>query len=254
MSIATEFLNENKINLQSKLLEYNGAGLTLIHEDEGEYSIMIGKSNSNKPYKHNVWVFGGGKKEDGEYAIQTAYREFMEEIFNIHIDIKLINEIIKKIQEAADNNINNYYPITTNLSNNHSIPSYTFLQTANALTIMVNVLVENKIFSDVFPFGYEGLYNKKKEINIYNFCSQRRYIIEKAIPEKNEIVFIIMAPIDNLIKTINKCKVKDVYYYHGENLKIHVPSIMRQIKLYLDSKDKEYNVDEVSSLINNIKL
>ena len=41
--------------------EFNGAGLTLIHEDEGEYSIMIGKSNSNKPYKHNVWVFGGGK-------------------------------------------------------------------------------------------------------------------------------------------------------------------------------------------------
>jgi hypothetical protein len=226
--------------------EYNGAGLTLIHEDEGEYSIMIGKSNSNKPYKHNVWVFGGGKKEDGEDAIQTSYREFMEEIFNIKIDIKLVDEIIKQISNSP-----NMYDITTNLSNNHDIPSYTFLQTSNALTIMVNVLVENKIFSDVFPNGYEGLYNKKKEVNIYNFCSQRRYIMERAMPEKNEIVFIVMAPIDNLIRTINNCKSKEVYYYHGENLKIHVPSVMRQIKLYLESKDK---VDEVASLVDNIKL
>jgi len=226
--------------------EYNGAGLTLIHEDEGEYSIMIGKSNSNKPYKHNVWVFGGGKKEEGEDAIQTSYREFMEEIFNIKIDIKLVDEIIKQISNSP-----NMYDITTNLSNNHDIPSYTFLQTSNALTIMVNVLVENKIFSDVFPNGYEGLYNKKKEVNIYNFCSQRRYIMERAMPEKNEIVFIVMAPIDNLIRTINNCKSKEVYYYHGENLKIHVPSVMRQIKLYLESKDK---VDEVASLVDNIKL
>ena len=226
--------------------DYNGAGLTLIHEDDGEYSIMIGKSNSNKPYKHNVWVFGGGKKEDGEDAIQTAYREFMEEIFNIHIDIKLVDEIIKKISDTTG-----MYDITTNLSNNHHIPSYTFLQTSNALTIMVNVLVENKIFSDVFPFGYEGLYNKKKEVNIYNFCSQRRYIMERAMPEKNEIVFVVMAPIDNLIRTINNCKSKDVYYYHGENLKIHVPSVMRQIKTYLESKNK---VDEIASLVDNIKL
>jgi hypothetical protein len=226
--------------------DYNGAGLTLIHQDDGEYSIMIGKSNSNKPYKHNVWVFGGGKKEDGENAIQTAYREFMEEIFNIHIDIKLVDEIIKQISEKSD-----MYLVDTNLSNNHHIPSYTFLQTSNALTIMVNVLVENKIFSDVFPYGYEGLYNKKKQVNIYNFCSQRRYIMEKAMPEKNEIVFIVMAPIDNLIRTINNCKLKDVYYYHGENLKIHVPSVMRQIKLYLESKD---DVDKISSLVDSIKI
>jgi len=245
MSIATEY-NGSTLNKVLTSNIFNGAGLTLIHEDEGEYSIMIGKSNSNKPYKHNVWVFGGGKKEEGEDAIQTAYREFMEEIFNIHIDSKLVDEIIKQISNSP-----NMYDITTNLSNNHDIPSYTFLQTSNALTIMVNVLVENKIFSDVFPFGYEGLYNKKKKVNIYNFCSQRRYIMERAMPEKNEIVFIVMAPIDNLIRTINNCKSKDVYYYHNENLKIHVPSVMRQIKTYLESKDK---VDEVASLVDNIKL
>ena len=71
------------------------------------------------------------------------------------------------------------------------------------------------------------------------------------MPEKNEIVFIVMAPIDNLIRTINNCKSKDVYYYHSENLKIHVPSVMRQIKTYLESKDK---IDEIASLVDNIKL
>ena len=84
MSIATEY-NGATLNKVLTSNIFNGAGLTLIHEDNGEYSIMIGKSNSNKPYKHNVWVFGGGKKEDGEDAIQTSYREFMEEIFNIKI-------------------------------------------------------------------------------------------------------------------------------------------------------------------------
>ena len=75
--------------------------------------------------------------------------------------------------------------------------------------------------------------------------------MERAMPEKNEIVFVVMAPIDNLIRTINNCKSKDVYYYHGENLKIHVPSVMRQIKTYLESKNK---VDEIASLVDNIKL
>jgi hypothetical protein len=248
MSIATEY-NSATLNKVLTSNIFNGAGLTLIHKYDDEYSILIGKSNSNKPYKHNVWVFGGGKKEDGENAIQTAYREFMEEIFNIHIDIKLVDDIIKKISENTENT--EMYDITTNLSNNHDIPSYTFLQTSNALTIMVNVLVENNINSDVFPFGYDGLYNKKKQINIYNFCSQRRYIMEKAMPEKNEIVFIVMAPIDNLIRTINICKSKNVYYYHGENLKIHVPSVMRQIKTYLESKD---DLDKISSLVCEIKI
>jgi len=225
--------------------DYNGAGLTLIHNDDGDYSILLGKSNSTKPHKHNVWVFGGGKKEAGENPVQTAYREFMEEIFNIKIDIELVDDIIRKISNTPE-----MYDITTCLSNNHHIPSYTFLQTSNALTIMVNVLVENNIYSDVFPFGYDSLYNKKNKVNIHNFCSQRRYIRERAIPDKNEIVFIIMAPIDNIIKRINSNK-RDVYYYHSENLRIHVPSVIRQIKLHLDTIDK---LESLSLLVENIKL
>lgn len=221
--------------------DYNGAGLTLIHNNNGYYSILLAKSNSYKPNKKNVWIFGGGGKEKDENAIQTAYREFLEEIFNIHIDIKIVDEIIELIKENKE-----YYDISTNISNNHEKPSYTFLQTSNALTIMVNVLDKYKIYSDVFPFGYEGLYNNKKEIDIHSFCSQRRYIIEKCMPEKNEIVFIAMVPIDNIINSINKSKSRDVYHYHGENLRIYVPSVMKQIKIYLTELENIKLLESIS--------
>jgi hypothetical protein len=221
--------------------DYNGAGLTLIHNNDGYYSILLAKSNSYKPNKKNVWIFGGGGKEKDENPIQTAYREFMEEIFNIHIDIKVVDEIIELIKGKKE-----FYDVNTNISNNREIPSYTFLQTSNALTIMVNTLDKHKIYSDVFPFGYDGLYNHKKEIDVHNFCSQRRYIIEKCMPEKNEIVFIVMVPIDNLVNSITKCKTKDVYHYHGENLRIYVPSVMKQIKLYLTELENIKLLESIS--------
>jgi len=94
----------------SLAVDYNGAGLTLIHNNNGYYSILLAKSNSYKPNKKNVWIFGGGGKEKDENAIQTAYREFLEEIFNIHIDIKIVDEIIELIKENKE-----YYDISTNI-------------------------------------------------------------------------------------------------------------------------------------------
>ena len=235
---------------------FNGAGLTLIHNDSENYSILFAKSNSNKPNKINVWIFAGGKRNDGENPSQTAYREFVEEIFNVVVDIKIIDEIIEIISSRID-----LYPIDSKISNNSIIPSYTFLQSSNAITVFVNVLEKHGIRSDVFPFGYGGLYNNKKEVNIFNFCSQRRYINDEALFGKNELVFITMIPLSNLIFTIARNKEKnkgkygnDVYHYHGENLKIHVPSTIKYISSFLDTLNKEKppveSVDTIESIVN----
>ena len=36
---------------------YNGAGLTLLHNDNGNYSLLMAKSNSNSLNKKNVWIY-----------------------------------------------------------------------------------------------------------------------------------------------------------------------------------------------------
>jgi hypothetical protein len=49
-----------------------------------------------------------------------------------------------------------------------------------------------------------------------------------------------MIPLNNIIYSINRAgKFKEVYHYHGENLKIFVPSSMKQIKNYFDMIDKK---------------
>ena len=216
-------------------LHYNGAGLTLVLDDNKNYSILMAKSNSVKPYKRNLWIFAGGKRNAQEHPYETAYREFIEEIFNVVVDKKIVDEIINLISIDGGKNL---YSIETQIPNNNIIPSYTYLQSANAITIFVDVLSRHNIKSDVFPFGYSGLYDSNKKVNIYNFCAQRRYINEPAAFEKNEIIFITMIPLDNLLASISRSeKYKDVYHYHGENLKIRVPSIMKNIKSFLDEKD-----------------
>jgi hypothetical protein len=228
-------------DIETKHGSYNGAGLTLIHDDgDQNYSVLFAKSNSNNLNKRFVWIFAGGKRNSGENAIQTAYREFVEEIFNVVVDIKIINEIIDIIISKT-----NLYPIDSKLSNTAIIPSYTFLQSSKAITIFVDVLHKYHIKSDVFPFGYNGLYNNKGEVNIFNFCSQRRYINDVASFEKNELVFITMIPLNNLLFSISKNnKYKEIYHYHCENLKIHVPSTIRYIKHFLDKLVIEKNPDK----------
>ena len=182
--------------------DFNGAGLTLIHNDsDNNYSILFAKSNSNNINKRHVWIFAGGKRNKNETSIQTAYREFVEEIFNVVVDDDIINEIIEIIKFRDD-----LYPITSNISNNNTTPSYTYLQSSKAITVFVNILKKYKIKSDVFPFGYEGLYNNKKEVNIFHFCNLRRYINENAEFEKNELVFITMIPLSNLLYSIENNK------------------------------------------------
>ena len=224
------------------MTEYIGAGLTLISNDNENYSILMAKSNSNNPNKKYAWIFAGGRRNDGECAYQTAYREFVEEIFNVVVDKKIIDEIITLISDDPT-----MFPIDTVIPNTSTIPSYTFIQTAEAITIFVNVLNKHGIRSNVFPFGYRSLYNSDNTINIFQFCMQRRYINEVAEFEKNELVFITMIPINNLLYSISRTmKHKDVFHYHGENLKIYVPSIMKQIKSFLN--DKEFNLFNLNKL------
>jgi hypothetical protein len=239
---------------KSDQISFNGAGLTLIHQDsDNNYSILFAKSNSNNINKRHVWLFAGGKRNKDETPVQTSYREFVEEIFNVVVDNDIINEIIEIIKFRDD-----LYPIISNISNNNIIPSYTYLQSSKAITIFVNVLKKYKIKSDVFPFGYEGLYNNKKEVNIFHFCNMRRYINENAEFEKNELVFITMIPLSNLLYSIENNKHNSsnhVYYYHGENLKIHVPSTVRHIDKFIKTLEKYNQIEgEVISNINTFKL
>jgi len=230
-------------------INYNGAGLTLILNENNNYSILMAKSNSNKPNKKNVWIFPGGRRNDGEVPYETAYREFLEEVFNVVVEKPIIDEIIELVK--ADSSL---YPIETLIPNTNVIPSYTFMQSAEAIKIFVDVLNKHNIQSDVFPFGYYGLYNSEKKINIYQFCSQRRYINEVALFEKNELVFINMIPLNNMLNSITRSrKFKDVFHYHGENLRILVPSVMKHIKTYLQEKFKE-PVDELSNILSEIKI
>jgi len=215
---------------------FNGAGLTLIHGDkEDNFYILYAKSNSAVEYKKNIWIFAGGKRDNDETPIQTAYREFVEEIFNVIVDNTIINEIIECIQSRSD-----LYPIETilplRISSNVKIPSFTFLQSSKSITIFIDVLNKHNIRSDVFPFGYNGLYNNKKEVNIFNFCSQRRYITEPCLHNKNELVFITMIPISNLLDTIYSelnINNKNIYHYHMEYLKIFVPSEVEKINDFI---------------------
>ena len=213
---------------------YNGAGLTLVQNDNGNYSILMAKSNSNKSYKKNVWIFPGGHKNIGEKPHETAYREFIEEVFNVVVEKHIVDEIINLISLSKD-----LYPINTVIPNNNNlIPSYTFIQSSDAITIFVDVLNKYNIRCDVFPFGYFNLYDSFKKVNIYQFCMQRRYITDLASFEKNELVFITMIPLNNILGSIFRSKkAKDIYHYHGENLKIYVPSIMKQIKSFLNEKE-----------------
>lgn len=229
---------------------FNGAGLTLILNDNNNYSILMAKSNSNKPFKKNVWIFAGGRKNEGELPHQTAYREFVEEIFNVVVEKHIIDEIIDLISSNK-----NLYPIETLIPNNNILPSYTYVQKSDAITIFVDVLVKHNIRSDVFPYGYQSLYDSTRTINIYQFCAQRRYINDMASFEKNELVFITMIPLDNLIHSINRSgKFKDIYHYHGENLKIHVPSTMKHIKAFLTKKVDTEIEDELDHEISNILI
>ena len=226
------------------LPNFNGAGLTLIHNENNNISILMAKSNSDKPNKKNVWIFPGGRKNDNEVPHETAYREFIEEVFNVVVDKSIIDEIIDLVKKNKS-----LYPIDTLIPNNSVIPSYTLMQSSEVITDFVNVLNKHRIISDVFPFGYNSLYDNQKKVNIYQFCAQRRYIYESAAFEKNELVFITMIPLNNLIYSVYRTKKhKEVFHYHGENLKIHVPSIMNQIKSYVNKLNTK-NDDDLCNIL-----
>ena len=205
-----------------------GAGLVIIHQEDKNVSILIGKSNSSIPYKKDVWLFPGGHSHDDELPYETAYREFIEEVFNVIIPQHVIKEIISAIIEDKS-----LYPIKTTVPNTDDRPSFTFMQSSDVLTIIVNILKKYNIQCDVFPFGYNGLYNVEYKINIYQFCLQRRYITEPVSIEKNELVFITLIPIKNIIYSINSANKKmNIYHYHQENLRVYVPYVIKNIDRY----------------------
>ena len=219
---------------------FRGAGLAIIHTDEkNNHSVLLGKSNN-----YNNWNFPGGSREADETPVQTAYREFVEEVFNVHATKDMIDEIISLIEKD-----DKCFRINTYTSDNKDIPSYTFLQKDVCITTMVNTLIKYNIYSNVFNIKkfkksnkmdyYENLFDSNKQVNIYNFCSMRRYITEKPHNSMNEIVFIIMIPLKNILLTLSK---HETHHYHFEYLKLIVPSI------YIKINDLLHN----QKLLNNV--
>ena len=98
----------------------------------------------------------------------------------------------------------------------------TFIQNDKCITSIVNILSKYNIQSDVFNYNYENLYDYNKQVNIYNFCSMRRYINDEIIGVMNELVFITMVPLKNLLYAT---KNKDIFYYHSEYLKLNISAI-----------------------------
>ena len=154
-----------------------GAGLTLIINENNNYSILMAKSNSKKEYKKNVWLFPGGRRNNTELPYQTAYREFIEEIFNVVVSDFIVNEIIDNISKDE-----NLYPINTRISEN----SFTFIQSVDAITHFVNVLNSNNIKSDVFPFGYDNLYDIDKKYEEIIHDKPRAVVISSFFPNFGE--------------------------------------------------------------------
>jgi hypothetical protein len=209
--------------------EFTGAGLTLLLNENNNYSVLMAESNSDKEYKRHTWLFPGGRRNGTETPHQTAYREFIEEIFNILVPDEVVTEIINIISTTK-----NMYAPNTVLLNNTSKSTNTFIQSADAITIFVDVLKKHNIKSDVFQAGYEPLYDADKKVNIYQLCAQRKYIRDKPLPEKNELVFITMIPLKNLLDSIRTTpKGKSVYHYHGKNLRLFVPTSILNIEKYL---------------------
>jgi len=234
----------------SSQIIYNGAGLTLLHNDNKNYSLLMAKSNSNSANKKNVWIFAGGRRNEGELPHETAYREFIEEIFNVVVSKDIIDEIILSIKLDLK-----LMPINSRIGNTNVVPSYTYIQSSEAITTFVNILSKHKIYSDVFPYGYKHLYNKDNTINIYNFCSMRRYITEVAEFEKNELVFITMIPIQNMINSINSTKNRDIYHYHQENLKIYVVSSIRSVNKFINELEEKSKIENINILnLENLHL
>lgn len=209
--------------------DFPGAGLTLLSNENNNYSVLMAESNSDKDYKRHTWLFPGGRRNGTETPHQTAYREFTEEVFNVIVSDEIIIEIIEKISTTE-----NMFPPNTVLLNKASKSTHTFIQSAESITIFVDVLMKHNIKSDVFPFGYESLYDANKKVNIYQFCAQRRYIRDKPLPEKNELVYITMIPVSNLLESIHKTpKGKSVYHYHIKNLRLFVPTSILHIDKYV---------------------
>jgi hypothetical protein len=96
-------------------------------ENDQSYSLLHGFSNK----KNKLTSLGGGYRE-GEKPIITAYREFMEEFFNVpNLPNKLIYDIIDAIAKTKGSIQHTVY-----LSDKKPIPSYTFFQFDSVLSIM----------------------------------------------------------------------------------------------------------------------
>ena len=210
---------------------FRGAGLAVIHTDiHNNHSVLLGKSN-----KYNSWNFPGGGREKDEEPSQTAYREFIEEVFNVNITNTIVNEIIDLITKNTK-----CLPLNTLISNNQDVPSYTFVQKDECITIMVNILSKHDIFSTVFNVSkfkksnnfYENLFDFHKHVNIHHFCSMRRYITEKPKNSMNELVFITMIPLKNILHTISQ---NEKYHYHFEYLRLAMPTMFIKINDILNT-------------------
>ena len=126
----------------------------------------------------------GGKKELNETIIQTAMRETVEELFDIKINLILIDEINKHLIYKKLLYSNNYY---------------TLIYSFDDLEILLNIL--NKLIKsdlyELFPLNISDLIFKRKSKLISEISNLCLLPLEKDLLIDSELIHDINSYLDN---------------------------------------------------------
>ena len=165
----------SQTSLPDPSLPFSAAGILFSNETH----VLAGY----QPHKSTPCITGiGGTRNEGEYALQTAWRETLEELFNINPDKELITIINLNIIHKKLCVIDNYYILT-----------YTFEDLELILQLLNKKNITSNLY-DTFPSTiYELIFNRK-------------------IDSKNEISHLCLLPLkENVI--INNDFIKDINYF-----------------------------------------
>ena len=127
------------------------AGLTIFKKikNTNEYILLIGCNYYNG--KKQFELLGGRYDLTDKTALHTAVREFIEELFNIKLNIQKIDDLVKKL-----------------IINNHIINNLTI----NSLT-SVSYFANFKTLELIYNYVFNNIYEVKTLLNLSKFIAKR---------------------------------------------------------------------------------
>ena len=119
------------------------AGIIILKKKKNDYYTLIGSNiiNSNKVYQ----LTGGLYIHDDKTALHTAIRQLIEQIFNIKINILILDDIVNNIKKKK-----------------LLLTEYIYIP---------NIIITYISSFKLLDYVYEYIYNKK--FNLYNFFYDR---------------------------------------------------------------------------------